>query len=92
MSLVEGESALSIYLSLSNKWKPCPRAINSWPRNLRTALEKYFRFQKNCKQLQVEERSNIGSVSTDYRLKRKELEFFCQILYLHLFVCWFGKV
>ena len=34
-----------IYLSLSNKWKPCHGAINSRPRYLRTALEKYFRFQ-----------------------------------------------
>ena len=34
-----------IYLSLSNKWKPWHGAINSWPRNLRTAVEKYFRFQ-----------------------------------------------
>ena len=39
-----------IYLSLSNKWKSCHGAINSWPRNLGTALEKYFRFQGNCKQ------------------------------------------
>ena len=30
-----------IYLSLLNKWKPCHGAINSWPRNLRTALEKW---------------------------------------------------
>ena len=29
-----------IYLSSSNKWKPCHGAINSRPRNLRTALEK----------------------------------------------------
>ena len=34
-----------IYISSSNKWKPCHGAINSWPRNLRTALEKYFQFQ-----------------------------------------------
>ena len=34
-----------IYLSSSNKWRPCHGAINSRPRNLRTALEKYFRFQ-----------------------------------------------
>ena len=34
-----------IYLSLSNKWKPWHGAINSWPRNLRTAVEKYLRFQ-----------------------------------------------
>ena len=32
-----------IYLSLSNKWKPCHRAIEE-PRNFRTALEKYLRF------------------------------------------------
>ena len=43
-----------IYLSSSNKWKPCHGAINSQPRNLRTALEKYFRFQWNCKQLWIE--------------------------------------
>ena len=34
-----------LYLSSSNKWKPCHRAINNRPRNLRTTLEKYFRFQ-----------------------------------------------
>ena len=39
-----------IYLSLSNKWKPCHGAIYSWPRHLRTAPEEYFRFQGNCKQ------------------------------------------
>ena len=33
-----------IYLSLSNKWQSCHRAIISWQRNLRTSLEKYFRF------------------------------------------------
>ena len=32
-----------IHLSLSTKWKPCQGAI-SWPGNLRTALERYFRF------------------------------------------------
>ena len=33
------------YLSLSNKWKPCHGSTNSRPRNPRTVLEKYFRFQ-----------------------------------------------
>ena len=47
-----------IYLSLSNKRKPCHGAINSRPRNLRTALEKYFRFHWNCKQLRVEARNS----------------------------------
>ena len=43
-----------INLSSSNKWKPYHGAINSRPRNLRTALENYFRFQWNCKQLRIE--------------------------------------
>ena len=34
-----------IYLSLSNNWKPCQGATNNRPRNLRTAMEKYFQFQ-----------------------------------------------
>ena len=41
-----------IYLSLSNKWKPCYGAINSWPCNLRTFLKKYW----NSKQLGVKAR------------------------------------
>ena len=41
-----------IYLSSSNKWKP---------RNLRTALEKYFRFQWNCKQLRIEARNSMAN-------------------------------
>ena len=48
-----------IYLSSSNKWKPCHRAINSRPRNLRMALEKYFRFQWNCKQLRIDARNSM---------------------------------
>ena len=48
-----------IYLSSSNKWKPCHGAINSRPRNLRTALEKYFRFQWNSKQLRIEARNSM---------------------------------
>ena len=34
-----------IYLSSSNKWKPYHETINSRPRNLKMALEKFFRFQ-----------------------------------------------
>ena len=41
---------IRIYLSISNKCKPYHGAINSWSHNLRTALEKYFQFQWNCKQ------------------------------------------
>ena len=50
-----------IYLSSSNKWKPCHGAINSWPRNLRTALEKYFQFQWICKQLRIEARNSMAN-------------------------------
>ena len=51
-----------IYLSSSNKWKPCHGAINSRPRNLRTVLEKYFRFQWNCKQLYGLKRGTVWQI------------------------------
>ena len=50
-----------IYRSSSNKWKPCHGAINSRSRNLRAALEKYFRFQWNCKQLRIEARNSMAN-------------------------------
>ena len=50
-----------IYLSLLNKWKPCYGAINSRPRNLRTALKKYFQFQWICKQLRIEARNSMAN-------------------------------
>ena len=50
-----------IYLSSSNKCKPCHGAMNSRPRNLRTALEKFFRFQWNCKHLQIEASDSIAN-------------------------------
>ena len=50
-----------IHLSLWSKWKPCHRTLNSWPRNLRTALEKYFRFHWNCKELWVEVRNSMSN-------------------------------
>ena len=50
-----------IYLSSSNKWKPCHGAINSRPNNLRTALKKYFRFQWNCEQLRIEARNSMAN-------------------------------
>ena len=46
-----------IYLFSSNKWKPCHGAINSRPRNLRAAPEKWF--QWNCKQLRIEARNSM---------------------------------
>ena len=50
-----------IYLSLSNKWKPCNGAIKIWPHNLRTALEKYFQFHWNCKQLRIEATNSVAN-------------------------------
>ena len=50
-----------IYLSSSNKWKPYHGAINSRPRNRRTTLGKYFRFQWNGKQLQIEARNSMAN-------------------------------
>ena len=50
-----------IYLSSSNKWKPCYGAIYSRPCNLRTALEKYFRFQWNCKKLRIKARNSMAN-------------------------------
>ena len=60
-----------IYLSSSNKWKPCHGAINSRPRNLRTALEKYFRFQWNCKQLRIEERNSMANSNIYFQFSLK---------------------
>ena len=50
-----------IYLSSSNKWKPCLGTIKSRPRNLREAMEKYFQFQWNCKQLRIEARNSMAN-------------------------------
>ena len=50
-----------IYLSLANKWKSCYGDINSRPRNLRAALEKYFRFKWICKQLRIEARNSMAN-------------------------------
>ena len=50
-----------IHLSLSSKWKPCHRAINSQPSNLWMGMKKYFRFQWNCKQLWVEARNSMSN-------------------------------
>ena len=51
-----------IYVSLSSKWKPCRKAINSGPRNLRTTLEKSFCSSEIVKKVRVEARSRIAIV------------------------------
>ena len=50
-----------IYLSWSSKWRPCHGAIKNWTRNPIKALEKYFRFCWNCKQLWVEGRNSMSN-------------------------------
>ena len=51
--LRRNQSYLQIF-SLPRKWKPYHGAIRKFPRNLRTALERYFRFHLNYKRLRVE--------------------------------------
>ena len=55
------EGISSIYVSLSNKWKPCHWAINNRLRNLRMALENYFSFHWNCKQLLTGARNGMSN-------------------------------
>ena len=60
-----------IYLSLTNKRKPWHGAINNLLRNLRAALEKYFRFQWNCKQLRIESRNSMANCETYSKVSLK---------------------
>ena len=61
-----------VYISLSNKWKPKHGAINGRHVILRTALKRYFRFPRNCKQLgttTVEPRNCIVRFIFQFSLK-----------------------
>ena len=51
---------IRIYLCLSNMWKPCHGAINSWQCNLKPVLEMYFQFHWNCKQIRDKARKNMS--------------------------------
>ena len=57
-----------IYLSLANRWKPCHGTINSRPCNLSMALEKYFRFRWNCKQLRIEVRNSMANCEINFSI------------------------
>ena len=48
-----------IYISLSNKWKPCHGAINSRPRNFKNGTEKVLWISLKLKQLRVEARNSM---------------------------------
>ena len=72
-----------IYFSSSNKWKPCHGAINSRPRNLRTALEKYVRFQWNCKQLQIEARNSMANAGICFPIFSETLRTILKIFSQH---------
>ena len=65
-----------IHLSLSSKQKPCHGAINSQPRNLRTALEKYFQFHRNCKQLRIEARNSMSNCGIDFPIFFETIQVF----------------
>ena len=72
-----------IYLSSSNKWKPCHGAINSRPRNLRMALEKSFRFQWNCKQLRIEARNSMANAGICFPIFSETLHTILKIFSQH---------
>ena len=71
------------YLSLSNKWKPCHGAINSRSRNLRTALEKYFWFKWNCKQLRIKARDSIANSEFHFQIFSKTILTILKIFSQH---------
>ena len=71
------------YLSSSNKWKPCHGIINSWPRNLRTALEKYFRFQWNCKQLRIETKNSMANSEIYFPIFSETMHTILKIISQH---------
>ena len=72
-----------IYLSFSNIWKPCHGAINIRLRNLRTALEKYFRFYWNCKQLRVEARNRMSNSEIYFPVFSETIHTILKIFTLH---------
>ena len=72
-----------IYLSSSSKWKLYHGAINSWPRNLRAALGKYFRFQWNCKQLRIEVRNRIANSEFYFPIFSKTIHTILKIFSQH---------
>ena len=72
-----------IYLFSSNKWKPCHGAINSRPRNLRMALEKYFRFQWNYKQLRIEARNSMDNSDIFFPIFSETLHIILKIFSQH---------
>ena len=71
------------YLSSSNKWKPCHGAINSRSRNLRTALEKYFWFKWNCKQLRIKARDSIANSEFHFQIFSKTILTILKIFSQH---------
>ena len=74
-----------IYLFSSNKWKPCHGAINSRPLNLRTALQKYIRFQWNCKQLRIEARNSMANSETYFPILSETIHTILKIIWQHDF-------
>ena len=72
-----------IYLSSSNKRKPCHGAINSRSRYLRTSLEKYFRFQWNCKQLRIEARNSMANSKIYFPIFSEAVHIILKIISQH---------
>ena len=72
-----------IYLSLSNKWKPCYRAINSRPHNFRMTLEKYFDFSETVNKLGVEVRGSITNCEIYYPIFSGTIHIILKIFSQH---------
>ena len=71
------------YPSSSGKWKPCHGAISSRPHNLITALEKYFRFHWNCKQLRIEAKNSIANSDTYFPILSETVDKILKIFSQH---------
>ena len=72
-----------IYFTLAKKWRPYHGAINHRPRNVRTALEKYFQFQWICKQLQIEARNSMANCDIYFPILSETIHTILKIFSQH---------
>ena len=72
-----------IYFTLAKKWRPYHGAINHRPRNVRTALERYFQFQWICKQLQIEARNSMANCDIYFPILSETIHTILKIFSQH---------
>ena len=80
--LRRNQSYLQIF-SLPRKWKPYHGAIRKFPRNLRTALERYFRFHLNYKRLRVEVRKSMPNCEIYFSIFSETIHTILKIFSQH---------